>query len=65
VEAKYDLTEQERMRERMNRMEKMYAEQYWQPSNITEFFFSDENGCSIITEERIKILYQEFTSIMK
>lgn len=46
-------------------MDKMYSEQYWQPSNITEFFFSDENGCSIITEERVKILYQEFTGIMK
>lgn len=49
----------------MIRMEKMYADMYWQPSNITEFFFSDENGCNTISEERVKILYSEFTGIMK
>jgi len=49
VEAKYDLSEQEKVRERMARMEKMYSDLYWQPSNITEFFFSDETGCSNIT----------------
>jgi hypothetical protein len=65
VEPKYDLSEQEKIRERMVRMEKMYSDVYWQPSNITEFFFSDETGCNNISEERIMILYQEFTSIMK
>lgn len=47
------------------RMERMYSENHWQPSNITEFFFSDENGMPNITVERVKILFSEFTSIMK
>jgi len=46
-------------------MEKMYSDMYWQPSNINEFFFCDENGCGNISEERIKVLFSEFTSIMK
>ena len=49
----------------MIRMENMYSDMYWQPSNINEFFFCDENGCGNISEERIKVLFSEFTSIMK
>ena len=49
----------------MLRMEKMYSDLYWQPSNITEFFFSDETGCNNVTQEKVMILYQEFTSIMR
>ena len=49
----------------MIRMDKMYSNLYWQPSNINEFFFFDETGCCNITEEKIKVLFSEFTSIMK
>jgi len=32
---------------------------------MTEFFFTDENGNPTISEERVKTLYFEFTSVMK
>ena len=56
VEPKYDLTEQEKMRERQIRMQR-YQDAFWQPSNISEFFFCDENGCPNITSERVKTLF--------
>ena len=32
---------------------------------MTEFFFTDENGNPTISEERVKTLFYEFTSVMK
>ena len=43
----------------------MHQAQTWQPSNINEFFFCDDNGVPTISEERVKILYYEFTNMMK
>ena len=37
----------------------------WIPSNITEYLFYDDAGCLTISEEQVKSLYIEFTSIMR
>lgn len=40
-------------------------EQKWLPQNTTEYLFFDDNGLLTISEEQVKALNSEFTSLMK
>mmetsp|Transcript_10560 Transcript_10560/g.17714 ORF Transcript_10560/g.17714 Transcript_10560/m.17714 type:complete len:110 (+) Transcript_10560:721-1050(+) len=66
VEMKYDLNEQERLKYKTAKLQQKFygGPNTFQPQNIAQFLFFDENGQIFISEENVKTFYTEFTQIM-
>ena len=55
VESKYELTDIEKKKIRTAKIQKKKQEGLsWQPQNITEFLFFDNNGICVTSEENVK-----------
>lgn len=66
VVSKLDLSEEEKQKHTVKLLQQRFqsAASSWQPQSIAEFLFYDDNGQLTISEERVKTLYQEFSSIL-
>ena len=64
IEPKYDLSDADKQRMRNQKIQRS-LQQKWLPQNTTEYLFYDDEGLLTISEEQVKALNSEFTSLMK
>lgn len=64
IEPKYDLSDADKQRMRNQKIQRS-LQQKWLPQNTTEYLFFDDEGLLTISEEQVKALNSEFTSLMK